>query len=361
MSLVLRSINALRAGLLVAIAVLAMAWAVPAQAGPSASAAPERLDTSVALEAPPLPPLNWRTQHSTYAQIHAEDRDDRAATRLARHAAEAVPRIATQLGVPIGDQLHIYLTPTDAEFRSLQPGAPPSWADGTAWPHRGLIYLRAHRARPGTARPLEQVLDHEIVHVLLGRAFGEQRPPRWLQEGMAQVLAGEYGPHTKDNLAMGVLGDSLIPLSGLTGRFPADPVRAQLAYAESADFVAWLSGNHGPEALTTVVREMSQGSTAGLALEAATGMSIDELDEEWRGELDTSMLWLKPLVSDTVLLGGSGLAFIGLGFVALRKRKRKLARWAQEEALQDAVAEMAAREWPHPVPTPVGYTPHQVH
>jgi hypothetical protein len=73
-------------------------------------------------------------------------------------------------------------------------GPSPEWADATAWPELGAIFLRSPDIRVGGDEPLEQVLDHELVHVLLGRAFGDEQPPIWLQEGVAQVLAKQLGP-----------------------------------------------------------------------------------------------------------------------------------------------------------------------
>jgi hypothetical protein len=85
---------------------------------------------------------------------------------------------------------------SDADFRALQPGQPPTWADATAYPAAGPICLRAPALRSGTDTRLEQVLDHELVHVLLGRAFAPAQPPTWLQEGIARVFAGEVGAYS---------------------------------------------------------------------------------------------------------------------------------------------------------------------
>src|SRR5690606_24960154 len=104
------------------------------------------------------------------------------------------PELADELGVPIGDTIHVYVTPSTQAFRELQPGSPPTWADATAYPGRGVVYLRAPEARGGAADPIEQVLEHELTHILVGRAFLPNHPPSWLQEGVAQVVSGEHEP-----------------------------------------------------------------------------------------------------------------------------------------------------------------------
>lgn len=333
---------------------VALALGAPAFAGASLSAAPSSPGYEHSLEAPPALPGGWSTEYGLYARVHAPDHDWVTARRLSRHATEAVPRIAEDLGVPAGRTMDIYIAPSERTFDAMQPGRPPEWADGTAWPHRGLIYLHTPSARDGTASPLEQVLDHEIVHVLLGRAFGPRPVPRWLQEGIAQIQAREYTPEKTKALAGGVLGDSLLSIEDITQGFPSDPIRAQLAYAQSADLIAFIQNTYGEEAVRTLIREMSRGRAPGASMRAATGLSIDAVDQAWRGEIESSLLWLQPLVSDEFLLGSFGLFFIGASIAALRRRKRRLDEWAVQEARQDAYADalrrrLAAATFEHPV------------
>lgn len=316
-----------------------------ARAGPTAGVAPDLPDVEARFEEAPAPPAGWVTQRGVTALVHSEARDQETALRLARHAHEAVPRLARELGVPTGRTMHIYLAPTDEVFESMQPGAVPEWADGTAWPQRGLIYLHAPRDRLGGDEPLEQVLDHEIVHVLLGQAFAPRPVPRWLQEGVAQLKARQYSSHQTDALASGMLGGQLMSLDALTRGFPADPMRARLAYAQSADFVAYLQNMYGDRALQVLIREMSAGEPVGMALNAATGLTVRELEQEWRSRLQRSPMWLKPLVSDTALFTYASLFFVYGAFRVRRRNKETLARWEREEAIQDALSARLMGEW----------------
>lgn len=316
--------------------VLMLLIGAPAWAGsPSWRRAPDVSEYLASLEEPPRPPEGWMSEEGVFTRVHALPSDASTAGRLLAHAEDAVPRLAEDLGVPAGRMIDVFVAPDREAFREIQPGHPPDWADGTAWPHRGVIYLHAPRARSGTATALEQVLDHEIVHVLLGRAFGPRAVPRWLQEGMAQLLAREYTAQTTDALAMGLLGDSLIPLADLASGFPADPVRAHLAYAQSADLVAFVRNTWGEDAVRTLVRELSAGKTFDAAIVAATGLPVERVDARWRGRLEGSLLWLRPLVSDEMLFTVASVVFFAGGVLAIRRRRRRLQRWAEEEAAFD--------------------------
>jgi hypothetical protein len=247
--------------------------------------------------------------------------------------------MAERLGVPTGPRVRLYLADEQERFMDLQPSQPPEWADGTAWPHRGLVFLRAPRARAGTATDLEIVLDHELVHVLLGRAFGDRAVPRWLQEGMARFLAGEYGPETTDELARGILGKGLIALDELASGFPRDPIRAQLAYAQSADLVAWIHGEFGPQVLPEIVQRMASGTPFGAAMYGATGRTVTELDRAWRSRLQSSPLWLRPLTSEGTWWALGGIILTVGWWSVQRRNRRKLARWRRDEELRDKLFE----------------------
>jgi len=280
-------------------------------------------------------PTDWLTVAGTYAQVSSAPEDQKIAIELSRHADQRAPELASILGTAVGPTIRVLVAPDHDAFSNLQPGTPPQWADGTAWPKSGLIFLKSPSIRVGTARPLPQVLDHELVHVLLGRAFGTEPVPRWLQEGAAQVLSKEFTPDHTRRLGAGVFGDNLLDLETLTRNFPLDPMRAQLAYAQSADFVAFINNEYGSKALPQLIAALTAGDGFGHAVRKVTGNTVTELDHRWRSRLASSPFWLGPLVSDTSIFATTGFVFVIGGFLMLRRRRRTLDRWEQEEAFWD--------------------------
>lgn len=299
---------------------------------PVALAAPgatmQRAPETVERPAIVAPPGGWWIEDGLYARVYGAGEDRVVVRRLADHAARAVPRLAARLGVPAGGTLDIYVAPTQDDFARIQPGAPPDWADGTAWPRLGLVFLKSPHARPGTAAPLEQVLDHEIVHVLLGRAFGPRPVPRWLQEGLAQVYAGEVGPGEAEPLFAATLGGDLT-LARLASDFHGDPGRAAVAYAGSADFISWIAGEWGEGAVRTLILRMAAGAEVDEALRVATGQPADAVEAGWRARWSGPLPWMRALAREEAFWGGASLLFL-LG--ALKTRRRTQAKWARLEA-----------------------------
>jgi len=317
----------------------------PAQAGQTHSmSVPSPTEVNVEHRDLALPP-GWVSIPAPHAKVHADPADRATAMRLARHAAEAIPRLAAGLEVPVGPRMHIVVAHTQSQFQDLQPGRMPDWADGSAWSNYGWIFLKSPDIRDGMASPLETVLDHEIVHILLGRAFHPHKVPRWLQEGMAQLLAREFTAEKTKVLARGTLGKNLISLHQLSRGFPKNPARAHLAYAQSADLVAYIQNEYGPKALPTLVREMAQGEKFPMALRIATGRTIQEVDTAWRARLTDTGFSISPIFSEGIWWG-LGALLVPLAFLTVRRRNKvRMEKWRREEVLEDALARVVERAW----------------
>lgn len=281
---------------------------------------------------PPALPPRWQTVPGIAFHAHGHLDDDRILRALSAHGEAALPRLAKALGVAISADVHVFVARSQEEFRQLQPGAPPGWADGTAYPEFGAIFLRHPDLRGGLARPLEQVLEHEMIHVLLGRAFHPKPTPRWLQEGVAQVYSGEAGPEITERVSRGLRGSSAFSLADLEGSFPADVHRADLAYAQSADFIQWFRATYGPDAVRALIRETRTGASLGYAVRQVTGTDLATIDSTWRSRLVSAVpVWTTPESLDVLLWGGTGFLILAVGFTRRRRWVRRLATWKDED------------------------------
>jgi hypothetical protein len=316
--------------------------------GGTAIAAEWRTAPAVSVAPPPVVPEGFGTFPGTAVDVHVPAGEEVLGLRLARHASEAVPRLAAALAVPVPEKMHVFVGRDDAEFHALQPGRAPEWSDATAWPERRAIFLRAPRARGAEARPLGTVFDHEIIHVLLGQAFLPHEPPRWLQEGVAQVYAAELGPHTAEALVEGAASGRWSTLEELHLAFPRDAAGAQVAYAQAGDFVGWWRDTYGEEGVRALIRGLAAGRSIDGAVYGVAGSPLAEVERSWKArlDLDGASRWL--------VWGRWALVVLFLGAfaaVAYRRRARQrrqlarlVAREEREAAFLDALrAEAAAR------------------
>ncbi len=147
-------------------------------------------------------------------------------------------------------------------------------------------------------------------------------------------MAGEYGPETTRQIASGMLGRGLIGLEELGRGFPSDPLRARLAYAQSADLIAWLVSEHGLESVNTLTHALATGSPFTAAFRQATGEYPEDLDARWRSRLDSSWMWIEPLTGDGVWWGIAVLGLLAAVYSVRRRNDAVRARWKKEEELE---------------------------
>jgi len=286
------------------------------------------LPTSLFAAPPTAPGFESITAGSL--RFHYRDKDAGIAAALAEQGPAALERIAEKTGVSSPRVIDVVLAPTFAEFAAVQPGTPPSWAAGTAYWERGEVYLRSRMPHLG-ADPIDKVFVHELVHVVLGRSFGERPIPRWLNEGAAKLFAGELDPSDHATLVQAALGGALLDLEDITGRWPRSPGRARLAYAQSSDFVAWLA-DRGDDVLPRVIAELSSGVDVDTALERATGQRLRALEDDWRGRITFWHALLPVIGGSGVTWGFGALVFVIAAFRRRRAFHAKVDAMEQREA-----------------------------
>jgi hypothetical protein len=158
--------------------------------------------------------------------------------------------------------------------------------------------------------------------------------PLWLVEGVAIYQARERSIERVQTLWEAAFRGGVLDLDDLDRRFPSRPHAVSLAYAESADFVAWLLRRSGPEKLGEMLGRMRRGQRFETAVSQTWSMGIGSLEQEWRNDLSNRFGALPMFATGSV-----GWVLVGLLVVlAWRRRKDRSAaiekRWAEEDARQ---------------------------
>jgi len=237
-------------------------------------------------------------------------------------------------------EIRVGVNRAEFEALALPGGAPPKWAVALAYPGHGIILLNA-LSQSGPEGPV--TLRHELAHVALGQ-FSDTWP-RWFQEGLAQHLTGERVNLTHyAALFRAVTQEKVFHFEDLADGWPDMPSDVEVAYAQSADFVAWLSGRHGPMAMDQLLELVSQREPFERAFGKAFRSSLTVEENAWREGLATRFGWL-PLTTSMQLVW---LVAPGICVIAYVRRRRQLAArleaMAAEEAAEDAALRVLAAE-----------------
>jgi hypothetical protein len=207
----------------------------------------------------------------------------------------------------------------------------PSWASGYAVPALDAIVLFPARVPSYPDRNLEVLLRHEIAHLLLARAAGLARVPRWFDEGVATVAAREWGVEDGARVALATIGRGPRSLREVDASFSGDAAAASRGYAVSAALVRYLLRRHGDSAVARILAAVSRGSDFDGAFEVATGEALAEFARSYFRRETLWNSWIPFVSSSTVLW----MAITLLALLAVkRRRERDVAMreaWAEEE------------------------------
>jgi len=305
----------------IALAIALVAWVRPA------AAAPELVHAARA------------GRVTIYAERGLED----TAHKLAGGAEAALARMSADLvDLPVPRAIEVRLVRDAKHLAAVAPagrGAPP-WAIGVAYPDLGVLSIALRR----DAQPVDAMatLRHELGHIALGVALGP-RAPHWLHEGFAYQHAGEWSWERTETLAgMAWLG-GIVPLEDLDRSFPREEMPAHRAYAQSYDFVGFLSrrgrwedkhddGDRWP--FRRFLTEIGHTGDVDQAALTAYGRPLRDLFEEWRSDL-TNRFMLAPIGLLGLALWVLCAVLLMLGWWRRRRHaRRRYAQWDEEDRLR---------------------------
>lgn len=302
------SLGALTAALLLALS--------PADA-PAPASAPTAAAPSATAQEHPRSALCVPAVVVEGAGVPADIADDFAA--VARHEL-------TDLRQWLGDEscapISITLIPSMSDAPSLSPSwRLPSWAAGAAQPAERRIVVGV--TAEGRVQDRDRTLRHELAHVVARSAAGSSMP-RWLDEGIARVAAGEHGIDDLRILAHARLADRFLPLAALEQGFPPGAADAALAYAEAGRAVSLLQEGH-PERIAVLLSALQQGESIDSALRQAGGRATWQLDRDIKASVG---LWAAFATVGIETDAAMALCALVVAWFGVRMRRRMLQRMA---------------------------------
>jgi len=246
--------------------------------------------------------------------------------------------LVQRLGYPVLARVEVRIARNHREMATLGPeDVPvPGYASGVAYSQLGLILLSIEPRYPNSHHDLAEVFRHELAHVALHDATDGRGVPKWFNEGFAVHVSGESSITRLQTLWSATLGNRLLPLGQLERSFPADPVRTDVAYAQAADVVRFLVRRQDRDRFASLFARVRAGQPFTGAVSDAYGVDLDTLESQWREDVAKRYTFWPVLFSSTVVWMG----VLGLFVWGWQRRKRRdkvtLARWAREEAAEDA-------------------------
>jgi hypothetical protein len=233
-----------------------------------------------------------------------------------------------------GPPIQVFLGP---EGSDLAAGVPP-WVSGYAYGAEGVIVLLPARTPAYPDSSLEELVRHEVAHVLVARAAGGRPLPRWFHEGVAMIAGSSWGLDDRSRLTVTMIGGNQVSLAEVEREFSGGRGSTFNAYAIAGAFVNELLGREGDDAVARILAGVGRGLSFEDAFRGATGSTLADAERSfWRRQT----LWYRwvPILTSSVTLW---MLITLLAIWAMGKRRARDAAlrrmWEEEDRRQLAEA-----------------------
>ena len=197
--------------------------------------------------------------------------------------------------------------PDHADFAVRTLGLPGLGALGATFGR--IVAMDSPSARPKGEFHWGSTLWHEMAHVVT-LSLSQDKVPRWFTEGISMMEERQAGAGWGEALNVGFVkayeNDALLPLADLNTGFeqPKNPQQLTLSYFQAGWICEFLALNYGFNKIRAMLVAFGEEATPEEVFQQVLGASIEEVDQQFREELDAT---LKPLTEHLRDLSGSPL------------------------------------------------------
>jgi Tfp pilus assembly protein PilF len=223
-----------------------------------------------------------RRNHSHFALRYDVDPAgiQSAADEMLTVLEDAYGQVAHELGLRPTSTISVVVY-EEEDFRAVT--GLHDWARGV---YDGRIRVPYGVLQLGAAS-MRQVCYHEYTHAAIYEA-SRGRCPVWLNEGLAQLMSGEWDPDDAAFLSGAMTSSELVPLAGLETSFveESDPIVVRVMYGEAYVAARYLVERYGRFAMGQALAALGDGRPMSRVLDEVFSTGYDELDVQMRRRIE---------------------------------------------------------------------------
>lgn len=240
------------------------------------------------------------------------------------------PKISRTLGITFEDTVDVIIVSNMESFEQTLGGTMPDWGAAVAIKDRNLIVIKSPRYFD-VGKSLQELLGHELTHLMLNKAAGGRWLPRWLEEGFCQLMSGEWRFEQDILLTRAVWGGGLIPLTALESLNGFGGAKAALAYAESYLAVSMLARDLGIDLFPDFMQEYDTSGDFYSSFYKSSGYKYLEWTNLWQDKTTQKYRFILFLFDTRLLFPLLAIIFILLYFIKMWQVHKKKKQWEKME------------------------------
>jgi hypothetical protein len=229
-----------------------------------------------------------------------------------------------------GPAIHVVLASDQSDWAQ---GISP-WIAGFARGASDEVVIFPARTPGYPHHSLEDVLRHEIAHVLIARAAGSHPVPRWFNEGVALAAERAWGFEDQTRVLYQLVLGKRTSLNEIDRLFSGDRRDQQRAYALSGAFTRYLFQHYGSAAPAKVLSQVRGGTPFERAFADVTGVTLGDIES---GFWESQRIWTTwvPVITSSATVW---MVITLIAVLAIRRRRQKDAeisrKWDEEESIR---------------------------
>lgn len=241
-------------------------------------------------------------------------------------------RLSNLLGVSLDTSISVYIAESDDEFRRWTGSSMPDWGAGAASAERGIIVIKSPKFMR-TGKSFSELLGHELTHIMLDRAAEGRWLPRWIHEGLAMRVSGEWDIGQDILVARAAWTGNLIYLQRLENLPEFNGAQASLAYTESYLAVSSLLKDKDEYLIADLLELYRRSNDFHRSFKQTAGIDYVTWVADWQEKTSMQYHFLL-FILDSKIFWLAVPTLIIILFLYKKKQNRKTKRrWKMEERL----------------------------
>jgi hypothetical protein len=241
-----------------------------------------------------------------------------------------LPKISAALGVEFPDTVNVVIAASKESFDQAVGSEVPDWGAAVAIKEQNLIVVKSPRNFQ-VGKDIQELLGHELTHLVLNKAAGGKWLPRWFEEGFCQLMSGEWRFEQDMLLTRAVWGGGLIPLTYLESLNGFGGAKAALAYAESYLAVSMLARDLGMDFFPDFLSEYDTSGNFYLSFARTSGYKYLEWTNIWQDKTSQKYRFILFIFDSRLFFPLLAIIIILLYFVKMWQVRKKKKQWEKLE------------------------------
>lgn len=266
-----------------------------------------------------------RTLHPLPVTIRYQPRYSRVADKIDNITREELPRLMAELGLANLHPIEIVIADDARAYDATLTRQLPEWGVAFAILEEQRILVDVDKATRAY-NSLDEVVPHELSHLLMRQRVPDAQLPIWFSEGSAQWQAREWSLVDGWQLMQNVFAGTAPRLEDLGRQYPRGEEPAQSAYRVSYAAFTELFAEVGFDKLPEFLNVVEARRSFGVGFMEYWGFTVADYAAYFQDDMERRYRSKALAFQTGPLFGFAALVFIVVIIRQYFKRRRKFAQ-----------------------------------